>query len=143
MVLEQALKIGKAGIAEDLREAHQGRGLHAGLVRHLGDGAERHVARMLPKEDGDLAQPLREMHGAGREYGAQLLIGSWFRVAKCCRQTALFSCCRLQAVRSWPVGCLATAAHTAYPLTAWNIRTSSGCGPLVGPRENAIAAQEF
>src|SRR5437870_13330309 len=83
------------------------------------------------------------MHGAGREYGAQLLIGSWFRVAKCCRQTALFSCCRLQAVRSWPVGCLATAAHTAYPLTAWNIRTSSGCGPLVGPRENAIAAQEF
>ena len=82
VLLEQALEVGKAGKAEDLGEAHQRRGLHAGLLGDLADGAERDIARVLPQEDGDLAQALGEMHGAGRQDGAQFLIGLRLGVAK-------------------------------------------------------------
>ena len=75
VILEQALEVGKAGEAEDLREAHQGGGLHPGLVGDLNDGAKRNIARVLPEEDGDLAQPLREMHGARRQDRPQFLVG--------------------------------------------------------------------
>ena len=90
MVLEQPLEIGKAGIAEDLGEAHQGRRLHAGLLGDLRDRAERHVARMLPQEDGDLAQALRKMDGAGRKHRAQFLVGLRLGVAECGKRAARF-----------------------------------------------------
>ena len=76
MLLEEVLEVGEAGVAEDLREADQRRGLDAGLLGDLADGADRDVARVLPEEDRDLPQPLGEVDGAGGEDGAQLLVGA-------------------------------------------------------------------
>ena len=82
MGLEHLLQIGKARIAEGLREPHQGRGLHAGFAGDAGYGAQRDGGRMLPKMDRDLAQLLREPGGSRRQHRAQLLVTAGPRVAE-------------------------------------------------------------
>ena len=57
---EHLLHLGEAAIAERAGEPHDGRGLHLGPLRHLRDGAERHVGRMVERELGDHLQPIGE-----------------------------------------------------------------------------------
>ena len=72
---EDLLHLGEAAVAQRAREAHDGRGLHLGPLRHFRDRAERHVGRMVQRELGDHPEPVREARMPPRDLGAQGLVG--------------------------------------------------------------------
>lgn len=57
MVAEHALQFGKAGKAEGLSEADQGRGLDLGALGDAGGRSERDLVGVVEREGGGLPQP--------------------------------------------------------------------------------------